>query len=117
MVRSLYPANWEEIALRIKQTAEWKCQGCGKECRRRGESLVDFISRTGGTHSSSDFEKLSYPQRFTLTVAHLNHIPADCRPENLKALCAPCHGRMDLRAMPLKKWLKREREGQLSLPL
>lgn len=112
MKGELYPANWEEIAFRIKQTAEWKCQECRKDCRRVGESLIEFINRTGG---DEDFEKIEHPQRFTLTVAHLNHIPQDCRSENLRALCAPCHGRMDLAAMPLKKRLKREREGQLTL--
>jgi hypothetical protein len=50
-------------------------------------------------------------------VAHLNHKPEDCRPENLKALCAPCHCQMDLKAMGTKQMLKRERQGQLSLEL
>lgn len=26
-----------------------------------------------------------------LTIAHLNHDPADCRPDNLKAWCQRCH--------------------------
>lgn len=30
-----------------------------------------------------------------LTVAHLNHVPEDCRPENLQALCQACHLRHD----------------------
>src|SRR3990167_2471896 len=30
-----------------------------------------------------------------LTVAHLNHYPPDCRPENLLALCNTCHLRYD----------------------
>jgi len=30
-----------------------------------------------------------------LTVAHLNHYPPDCRPENLLALCQTCHLRYD----------------------
>lgn len=30
-----------------------------------------------------------------LTVAHLNHTPEDCRPENLKAMCQRCHLRYD----------------------
>ena len=33
--------------------------------------------------------------RNTLTVAHLNHTPEDVRPENLCAMCAPCHLRYD----------------------
>jgi hypothetical protein len=31
-----------------------------------------------------------------LTVAHLNHTPADCRDENLKAMCQRCHLRYDV---------------------
>jgi hypothetical protein len=30
-----------------------------------------------------------------LTVAHLDHDPANCAPDNLRALCAPCHLRYD----------------------
>lgn len=30
-----------------------------------------------------------------LTIAHLNHQPEDCRPENLKAMCQRCHLRYD----------------------
>lgn len=30
-----------------------------------------------------------------LTIAHLNHNPADNRPENLKALCQRCHNAYD----------------------
>ena len=75
MNQALYPKNWKEIATAIKDAAGWKCEECGKQCRRPGEPFV--------TH------------RNTLTVAHLNHIPADVRPENLKALCAPCHLRYD----------------------
>lgn len=75
MRRELYPANWEQIALAVKERADWKCEGCGKQCRRPGEPF--------DTH------------RRTLTVSHKNHIPADCRAENLQALCAPCHLRYD----------------------
>ncbi len=71
----LYPPNWKAIALQVKDGSGWKCQDCGKQCRRPGERF--------DTH-----------QR-TLTVAHLNHDPSDCREENLKALCAPCHLRYD----------------------
>lgn len=75
MDREKYPANWEEIARSVKTEADWKCEGCGKQCRRPGEPF--------DTHKR------------TLTVAHLNHRPWDCRRENLRALCAPCHLRYD----------------------
>lgn len=123
MDRNLYPANWEVIALHIKEAANWRCQECDRPCRRKGESLLKFIERIQGcNHPSMDWVNqiavstiCSHPQKFTLTVSHLNHIPSDCSLENLKALCAPCHCRYDLKTMGLKRRLRREREGQLTL--
>lgn len=117
--RKLYPKNWEEIAYGIKQAAGWKCQECGKECRRPGETLFDLINRqVGGNwrdNAELAWDLTEHPTKWVLTVAHLNHRPEDCRPENLRALCAPCHCRYDLAAMAQKRYLKLEREGQLSL--
>ena len=75
MDKKLYPIHWKTIANDVKRKAEWKCQMCGKQCRKPGEPF--------DTH------------RRTLTVAHLNHKPEDVRPENLMAMCAPCHLRYD----------------------
>ena len=75
MDKKRYPTNWKDIAKKIKDEAGWKCQQCGKQCRKPGEPF--------DTHKN------------TLTVAHLNHTPEDIRPENLKAMCAPCHLRYD----------------------
>lgn len=73
--KKLYPKNWDQIALMVKEKARWICQECGKQCRRPGEPF--------DTHKR------------TLTVAHMNHNPMDISTENLKALCAPCHLRYD----------------------
>lgn len=75
MDRSRHPADWDAIARRVKDEAGWWCEGCGKQCRRPGEPF--------DTH------------RRTLTVAHLDHDPTNCRCDNLAALCAPCHLRYD----------------------
>lgn len=75
MDKKRYPKNWKDISLRIKQDADWICQECGRQCRKPGEKF--------DTHKR------------TLTVAHMNHIPEDISPNNLKALCAPCHLRYD----------------------
>ena len=71
MDRERYPADWDQIAESVKAAAGWRCQECGKQCRRPGEKLDSH--------------------RRTLTVHHINMEPEDCRPENLIALCAPCH--------------------------
>jgi 5-methylcytosine-specific restriction endonuclease McrA len=34
--------------------------------------------------------------RIILTVAHLDHQPENCAPENLKAWCQRCHNRYDI---------------------
>lgn len=128
MNRKLYPSNWDAIALAIKNEVGWKCEECGKPCRPPGVRLADTEEWLGENHplwvddlyewvDSDEFGAIEIlrPQRFTLTVAHLNHQPHDCRRENLAALCAPCHCRYDAKAMHTKKRLKREREGQLSL--
>ena len=75
MDRKRYPEEWEQIALAKKESVGWHCEQCGKQCRRPGEPF--------DTH------------RRTLTVARLNHTPEDVMPENLMAMCVPCHLRYD----------------------
>lgn len=75
MERHRYPKNWKQIAAQVKEEADWKCEECGKQCRRPGEPF--------DTH------------RNTLTVHHKDHTPENCHRSNLVALCAPCHLRAD----------------------
>lgn len=114
--RSLYLKNWEVLAAQIKSDANWVCQGCGKPCRKSGESIDNFLARCVGLPED---EVREHPTKWVLTVAHLNHDPSDNRPENLKPLCAPCHCRMDIKpsAIARKRFLHRERAGQLTLNL
>lgn len=69
-IKSRYPENWAEISKSIRERAGGKCEFCG---------AVNYHPNpvTGS--------------KVILTVAHLNHDPMDCRPENLKALCQRCH--------------------------
>lgn len=67
-----YPPNWDKIALREKQRAGWMCEQCGADC---SEPVQD--------------------NRTKLTVHHVDHDPSNCHPDNLIALCAPCHLRAD----------------------
>lgn len=75
MERNRYPEDWQQIATAVKEEADWKCEECGKQCRRPGEPF--------DTH------------RRTLTVHHKDHIPENCERSNLVALCAPCHLKAD----------------------
>jgi len=76
MDRTLYPADWAAIAYAVKNAAGWRCQRCGKQCRRPGDPFDC--------------------QQNTLTVAHLDDPDPMCvDPGNLMAMCAPCHLRYD----------------------
>lgn len=75
MDKSKYPSDWDQIARSVKDAAGWKCEPCGKQCYRPGEK----VERT----------------QDVLTVAHINHVESDCRPENLVAACSVCHLRYD----------------------
>ncbi len=75
--RQRYPDNWSDIALSIKEAALWRCRHCGKQCLLPADNKKD-LTRSERTIA-------------TLTVHHANFTPEDNRPENLIALCAPCH--------------------------
>ena len=114
MIRELYPEDWETIALAIKNEANWTCENCGQPCRKPKQHFMDFAY----PHlCNGQYIDLDHPQKYTLTVSHTDHNPANCDRSNLRALCAPCHCRYDLQpgSMAIKRKLKLEREGQLSL--
>ncbi len=71
-----YPKNWKEISKRIRERAKNRCEFCGAE-----------------NHKPHPITK----SKVVLTVAHLNHVPEDCRDENLKALCQKCHNKYDIK--------------------
>lgn len=94
---SPYPANWKEIAFRIKENAHWTCERCAK----RHDPAAGYC----------------------LTVHHLDGNKANCQDWNLAALCQRCHlkiqGRvkMDqlffLDLLPVSGWFKPHLEGYL----
>lgn len=76
-----YPKNWKsEIRPSILRRANNRCEFCGVE-----------------NHDYRLNKKTGKLVRIVLTVAHLNHTPEDCRPENLRALCQKCHNEYDAR--------------------
>lgn len=74
--RKRYPDNWSDIALAVKESCNWRCRHCGKQCLRPGENKN--LTRSEWTAA-------------TICVHHANCIPEDNRPENLIPLCTPCH--------------------------
>lgn len=69
--KARYPENWPEISKWIRHgRANNACEVCGAENYKPHPT-------TGS--------------KVILTVMHLNHIPEDCRMDNLKAACQRCH--------------------------
>lgn len=99
--KELYPENWDEISLRIREEAGQKCEWCKKPnsqivcCAAGGfwwdDEAEAWRDKQGkifpGTPPAGGWRRV----RVILTVAHLNHDPSDCRRENLRALCQSCH--------------------------
>lgn len=85
-MKSKYPKDWPTISARIKARADWQCE-CRGECglhrgRRCKERHGQSAQWAGGT--------------VILTTAHLDHDPANCADDNLKAMCQRCHNRYDM---------------------
>lgn len=62
--KARYPKDWPAISRAIRDRAGNKCEDCGVE---------NYSIRDGS--------------KIVLTVAHLDHAPENCEPENLKAWC------------------------------
>jgi hypothetical protein len=81
--KHLYPPDWPVISEGIRFTrAGGQCE-CEGECGRETHA-----GRCPNRHGQPAYGTGS---KVILTVAHLNHEPSDCRPENLKAMCNGCH--------------------------
>lgn len=130
--RSKYPSDWKKIATGIKEKASWECQECGRPCRRPGQSWSDFVTFIIEDHNEYYFDTydevsddsglsttVERPQRFTLTVAHLDHNTKNNHQSNLRALCSGCHLRYDVELhranASATRYRKKEERGQLQL--
>ena len=106
--KSAYPPDWKEISLAIRNRANWKCEGTPQ--------FPDCQAVHGQPHPETG-------SRVVLTVSHTNHVPSDCRPENLRALCQRCHLSWDREHHALNARITRTRkklsdsllQGQLPL--
>ena len=117
MKRHLYPKNWDTIAFIIKSFADWRCEKCGRPCRCPGQTWDEFAARYDDPNN--EWDDLSKPGRFVLTVAHLDQNPGNNNRENLKALCPTCHNRHDAKARAINRShtrvVKLEEAGQLRI--
>lgn len=118
IIRARYPDNWPDIALQVKQDANWCCEQCQRPGRQPGESEVAFFKRVQRWRRHRTPRPALYreaPRRYVLTVAHLDQQPHNQDRANLKALCTVCHLQFDSRFRATQKRLKAEFYGQLCL--
>lgn len=107
MDRSRYPANWREVSRAIRERSGQRCE-CAGECgdahdggrcmAPNGETIRRDGARWelhGGCSLCLGGDQECRPVRVVLTVAHLDHTPANCDPANLRAWCQRCHLRYD----------------------
>ncbi|MGE7139182.1 hypothetical protein ACQKIE_16265 [Luteibacter sp. NPDC031894] len=103
--RDRYPANWStEIRPAILKRAGDRCERCKAKnghviCREMSGAtyMVDdgyvFSSENGdclGRARVTDYPAGRYIT-VVLTIAHLDHQPESCDPNNLRAWCQRCH--------------------------
>jgi hypothetical protein len=115
--KAKYPKHWPAISASIRKRAGHRCEWEG--CAARQYSVGVWQPGAAGLFTwlallSDNSNPRTYLQArqnaaeidgiegegpkpivIVLTVAHLNHDPADCRPENLKALCQRHHLALD----------------------
>lgn len=85
-----YPKDWKRISAAIRERAGNRCE-CEGECglHRTTPGPRRCVEVNGGPAKWAK-------GKIVLTVAHLDHTPENCEPENLKAMCQRCHLRYDL---------------------
>lgn len=113
------PKEWKLIRARILARDLQRCKWCSVPNGR-------FVVRTLGgqtweLRSEWDLEACALDGeravRIVLTVAHLDHDPANNADENLAALCQRCHLRHDIRQHVYNARRTRARKaGQIEMP-
>lgn len=74
--RSKYPPDWKAISRAVRARASQRCEG--------SPAYPTCRAANGQPHPVTG-------SIVVLTVAHLDHDPANCHPSNLRAWCQRCH--------------------------
>lgn len=93
--RGRYPADWKKIRAQILERAHHRCEQCGVPNHAYRNNVTGEVTDDPWVTENWICVDEDSVARIVLTIAHLNHQPEDCRPENLKALCQRCHLRLD----------------------
>lgn len=97
--KKLYPKNWKQIREAILRRANNKCEFCGVENHTIGVRDSDGIFHKINPETSDEYYYVEIENlkkiKIILTIAHLDHNPQNCNPNNLRALCQKCHNNYD----------------------
>ena len=74
--RARYPGNWKAIVAAIRERSGDRCEG--------SPMWPDCRAVNGQQHPETG-------SRVVLTTAHLDHVPENCAPKNLRHWCQRCH--------------------------
>lgn len=120
MIRSRYPANWEQFSREIRFGR------AGGRCECTGECGLHRTTPGPRRCVEVDGSKAHWANgKVILTVAHLNAAGGPCQcdphcadPEHVKAMCQRCHLRYDgPRHQDNASKNRDKKRGQLRLPL
>jgi hypothetical protein len=78
--RQRYPADWPDVVATIRARSGNACEG--------SPAYPDCRAVNGMPHWVTG-------SKVILTVAHLDHTPENCAPENLRHWCQRCHNTYD----------------------
>lgn len=101
--RARYPKDWKAISQAARDRAGNRCEGSPDfpDCRvangaigyrehGRWIQLGESVDAAGLAIDAAE-EDGHRITRIVLTVAHLDHTPENCDPDNLRAWCQRCH--------------------------
>lgn len=103
--RHLYSPEWFSIIRpRELARAKFKCENCGIKQRSYGYydsvgvfiECDEFIAKWAKEHGFK-------VKRVWLQIAHVNQLPSDNSPENLRVMCPKCHLKHDHEFNRIKK--------------
>ena len=80
------------------------------------DSEIRYLFPRDGAFGVPTMDVLPKQIAIVLTIAHLNHTPEDCRPENLCALCQKCHLNYDQEYHRLQRALSKKPPVEVALP-
>jgi 5-methylcytosine-specific restriction endonuclease McrA len=92
--KALYPPNWAAIRVAILARAGDRCESCGVP--NKAFRLSGWDQWTFDPFAADEWSDAGKVSKIVLTIAHIHDPnPANCAPDNLRALCQRCHNRLD----------------------